>query len=326
MTYIANPIFDAVFKYMMEDEAVAKRFIGILINKKIKSIKLKPQEKTYQKADADVTRLLIQRLDFIAEIVDEHKKKTKVLIEIQKSNRSYHADLLRFRGYLAQQYQSDDLPIITIYILGFELKDLPFAAVRAHPVCQDLFGEKNVNASSEFLEKLTHQTYVIQVPRLRPVLGTRLGELLDLFNQEYRLSDVKPGNRTLNLPYVPKDKDISLIVKRLERANADEQLREKLNDEEFAEMAYEEMFGKLDKKVLRLEKRLKKREKELEQEKQRAEQEKQRAEQEKQRAEQLEQEKIRTVQKLLQKGFSVEEVMEIAGVDEKFLKKHNLLS
>ncbi|MDW8302979.1 MAG: hypothetical protein RML38_11000, partial [Bacteroidia bacterium] len=73
-------------------------------------------------------------------------------------------------------------------------------------------------------------------------------------------------------------------------------------------------------------KRLKKREKELEQEKQRAEQEKQRAEQEKQRAEQLEQEKIRTVQKLLQKGFSVEEVMEIAGVDEKFLKKHNLLS
>ncbi|MDW8347275.1 MAG: hypothetical protein RML94_09985 [Bacteroidia bacterium] len=257
MAYIANPIFDAVFKYMMEDQAVTKCFIGI-INKKIKALKLKPQEKTYHKTDADVTYMLTQRLDFIAEIIDEHKKKTKVLIEIQKSNRSYHADVLRFRGYLAQQYQSDDLPIITIYILGFDLKDLPYPAVHAHLVCKDLFYEKNIDTASEFLEKLTHQTYVIQVPRLKPVLRNRLSELLDLFNQEYRLSDVKPGNRTLNVPYIPKDKDISLIMKRLEKANADEALREKLNDEEFADMAYEEMFGKLDRKVLRLEKRLKK--------------------------------------------------------------------
>ncbi|MDW8303162.1 MAG: hypothetical protein RML38_11930, partial [Bacteroidia bacterium] len=59
---------------------------------------------------------------------------------------------------------------------------------------------------------------------------------------------------------------------------------------------------------------LERREKELEQEKQRAEQEKQRAEQE----------KIRMIKEMLKQGMSKEIVMQIAKVDELFLKKHNL--
>lgn len=47
MLYIANPIYDAVFKFMMEDKEVAKRFIGIIIGKTILEIQLLPQEKTY---------------------------------------------------------------------------------------------------------------------------------------------------------------------------------------------------------------------------------------------------------------------------------------
>ncbi|MDW8348173.1 MAG: hypothetical protein RML94_14520, partial [Bacteroidia bacterium] len=69
-----------------------------------------------------------------------------------------------------------------------------------------------------------------------------------------------------------------------------------------------------------------------EQEKQRAEQkekeleqEKQRAEQEKQRAEQLEQDKINIIKEMLKQGISKEVVMQIAKVDEAFLRKHNLM-
>jgi len=98
MIYIANPIYDAVFKFMLEDTEVAKRFIGIIINKEITEIELKPQEKAYQ---AEKTGIIIQRLDFVAQIEEVNGEKSKVLIEIQKSNKTYHADVLRFRGYFS---------------------------------------------------------------------------------------------------------------------------------------------------------------------------------------------------------------------------------
>ena len=45
---IANPIYDLVFKRMMENDKVAKFFIGTLIDQPIDTIDLKPQEFTYE--------------------------------------------------------------------------------------------------------------------------------------------------------------------------------------------------------------------------------------------------------------------------------------
>jgi hypothetical protein len=45
---IANPIYDVVFKKMMENERVAKFFIGTLLNQTIETIEVKPQEYTYE--------------------------------------------------------------------------------------------------------------------------------------------------------------------------------------------------------------------------------------------------------------------------------------
>ncbi|MDW8348429.1 MAG: hypothetical protein RML94_15810, partial [Bacteroidia bacterium] len=74
--------------------------------------------------------------------------------------------------------------------------------------------------------------------------------------------------------------------------------------------------------------RAEQKEKELEQEKQRAEQEKQRAEQKQRELEQerqlAEQEKVSMIREMLKQGMSKEIVMQIAKVDELFLKKHNL--
>jgi len=94
----------------------------------------------------------------------------------------------------------------------------------------------------------------------------------------------------------------------LEKANADEELRQKLNDEEFAEMVYEEMFGEMDRKLLALQ--------------QVVQEEKQRAEQEKQRAEQ---EKVDSIRKAIENGISVHQIMAIFQVDKTFLKKHKLI-
>ena len=62
---IANPIYDVVFKYMMEDLAVAKLFIGTIISHKVLDIKPQPQEKVMSLRDGGLT---VYRLDFVAEI------------------------------------------------------------------------------------------------------------------------------------------------------------------------------------------------------------------------------------------------------------------
>ena len=41
---IANPIYDAVFKYLLEDNKIAKLLIGAIIGEKIETLDFRPQE------------------------------------------------------------------------------------------------------------------------------------------------------------------------------------------------------------------------------------------------------------------------------------------
>ena len=79
---IANPIYDVVFKRMMENDKVAKFFIGTLLNENIETVEVKPQEFTYTD---ELAGLAVFRLDFIATIRTENGTLKKVLIEIQKA-------------------------------------------------------------------------------------------------------------------------------------------------------------------------------------------------------------------------------------------------
>ncbi len=116
---IANPIYDVVFKKMMENDKVAKFFIGTLLEQTIETVEVKPQEFTYTD---ELAGLAVFRIDFIATIKTESGESKKILIEIQKAKNQI--DLMRFRNYLAEQYKKEDdvngkkmiLPITTIYI------------------------------------------------------------------------------------------------------------------------------------------------------------------------------------------------------------------
>ena len=79
---IANPIYDVVFKRMMENNRVAKFFIGTLLEQTIETVEVKPQEFTYSD---EMAALAVFRLDFIATIKTESGEYRKVLIEIQKA-------------------------------------------------------------------------------------------------------------------------------------------------------------------------------------------------------------------------------------------------
>ena len=191
---IANPIYDVVFKRMMENERVAKFFIGTLLDETIETVEVKPQEFTYSDEFAGIA---VFRLDFIATIKTAAGEQKKVLIEIQKAKNQI--DLMRFRNYLAEQYKKEDtindekviLPITTIYILGFKLPEILTPCIKVERKYKDLINKITLEAKSDFVEKLTHDSYVVQVERITDRYLTRLDKLLSVFEQTNFVDDKK---------------------------------------------------------------------------------------------------------------------------------------
>ena len=65
----ANPIYDSVFKHLMEDLEIARGFIGRLLGVKVVELQLLPQELTERKAASLGTPdplVRVFRLDFAA--------------------------------------------------------------------------------------------------------------------------------------------------------------------------------------------------------------------------------------------------------------------
>jgi hypothetical protein len=209
---IANPIYDVVFKRLMENDKVAKFFIGTLLDQTIETIEVKPQEFTFIKDldqdDPEVEKYInkrirerlsinVMRLDFVATIKTDTGELKKVLIEIQKARNQ--VDLMRFRNYLAEQYKKTDiindekvaLPITTIYILGFKLPEIETPCLKVERNYKDLVVNKQIKAKSDFVEKLTHDSFIVQVNRITDRYQTRLDKLLSIFEQTHFVDDKK---------------------------------------------------------------------------------------------------------------------------------------
>ena len=134
---VANPIYDVVFKYLMQNQRVARLLIGRITGLAVHSLTVSPQEtavpRTAEGAQHDLPLTLL-RMDFAARVQTEDGGERQVLIEIQKANAPTVIE--RFRRYLGQQIGSRDnilshpsgrteaVPIVTIYLLGYALDDL----------------------------------------------------------------------------------------------------------------------------------------------------------------------------------------------------------
>jgi len=230
----------------MEDKRVAKFFIETLLEETIEEVEVQPQEFTYSDFDKasyeeKTIGIAIFRLDFVATIKTGDNQYKKVLIEIQKAKNEI--DLMRFRNYLAEQYKKEDevrggdgkkktaLPIITIYLLGFNLAGIESPAVKVNRCYIDLLTHKVIESKSDFIEKLTHDCYVVQLPRIHVKVQTKLEKLLSVFEQNYFVDDkgiIKEYNHAI-------DNDVmKTIVDILHYAGTDPKSKKKIEDEQEA--------------------------------------------------------------------------------------------
>ena len=131
---VANPIYDVVFKYLMQDDRIARLLIGKITGLAVQSLTVSPQETAVHQTSGvpqEALPLTLLRMDFAARVRTADGGQQQVLIEIQKAKAPTVVE--RFRRYLGQQLSSPDnlvthasgrteaVPIVTIYLLGYDL-------------------------------------------------------------------------------------------------------------------------------------------------------------------------------------------------------------
>ena len=190
MIYIANPIYDVVFKYLMEDERVVKILLSALL-------------KTWLETET-----------------------------------------LRFRQYLGAQYANPDnmlkddehisqgIPMVAVYLLGHRVGDIEEPVLYVKHESYDYEGNVVTKGLPDpFVESLTHNSILVQIPRLHGHVNNRLEEILSIFDQTRKNRDNRQVIDINEADYAD-DAEMMLIIHRLLAAAADAQVRQDMNAEE----------------------------------------------------------------------------------------------
>ncbi len=309
---IANPLYDSVFKYLMEDLNIARRFLSLLLEEEILSLEFRPQERT---ARSEKHLITVFRMDFIA-VIRTNEGSKKVLIELQKGK--LPIDVSRFRKYWGENYSTSDmidgerksLPIISVYILGFRLS-VEKPVLRILHSYQDMRTKEVLAHKDAFIEQLVHDSYIIQVPLLPEKAQTKLERLLTVFRQEYIY---KPDDKwILKFPVENwdeiQDETLREVLKRLHFATQDDEIQSQIELEEELDLSMDNLIRQKDEAIQK-----------VEEERKQKEEERKQKEEALQKAEEAESRLLRLARIQLGMGMSLSEVAKLLEMREDELK------
>jgi uncharacterized coiled-coil protein SlyX len=230
---IANPIYDIVFKYLMEDERIARTILSALLKMDVVAVEVRPHEYTNDQRDS----LSVFRIDFGATIQKEDGSKQLILVELQKT--WLETETLRFRQYLGVHYSNPKnmtgehaLPTVAVYLLGHKVGDIEEPVLYVHHKTFDYNGNLVTKGiPNPFVDSLTHDSIIVQIPRLHGQINNRLDMVLSIFDQT-RKDKFNEHTLRLDETLYSDDKDMELILHRLTMAAADADMRHRMNVED----------------------------------------------------------------------------------------------
>ena len=330
--HVANPIYDSVFKYIMEDERIAKTMLSALLKKEVVHVTVRPHE--YSNTTRDTLSMF--RIDFAATVREREGNEIKdriVLIELQKT--WLNTETLRFRQYLGAQYSNKNnireaedkgfaYPMVAVYLLGHRVGNIKEPIVYVNHDVFDYNGNVVEDGNIEpFVESLTHNSIIVQIPLLHGNVNNRLEKVLSVFDQTLVDGD------TLQVLKIDEDKfaddnDMLYVLHKLTAAAANSEMRQDMNvedeyykaieDRDTAIMQRDKMLRERDCKMAQMDERLS----------QQSERLSQQSEQLSQQSEQLSQqsEQLRNMAKaLFANGLSVEQISNMTGIDIDIIAK-----
>lgn len=313
--HIANPIYDSVFKYLMEDERIARTILSALLKKDVVKVQVRPHEYTNQSRD----QISMFRIDFSATVREADGKQHLILVELQKTWLA--TETLRFRQYLGAQYSdrrnmaSENgkgfaVPMVTIYLLGHRVGDINVPVLYVSHQSYDYDGNLVTQGMPDpFVESLVHDSIIVQIPLLHGQINNRLDKVLSVFDQT-KTNAIDPHLLNLDENAYDDDANMKYIVHRLTQAAASPEMRQDMNVEDEYFSALEDR----DTAIMMRDKTIKEQSSKIsEQSKTLSEQSKTLSEQSKTLSEQSEQ--IRSLTAALQeKGMSKEQIDKLLGL------------
>lgn len=232
---IPNPIYDVVFKFLMEDKECAHIVIETFLQRPVIDLTLTPRSHSYpthEEEEAQVVRLF--HLDFSAVIETPEGTQETVMIELQKLDSP--SDILRFKRYVAKNYQrytekkvttkngkettlKEPMRLFPIFILNFSIEEEKNdILIEVIPQQRAVFKDELLTKPAHFLEQLSFGVLAVQLPNIKHFEREKLPEnlqkvydLLNLFNQEHKLA----GNDH-RLRIQPENEKLVRLVKRLQ--------------------------------------------------------------------------------------------------------------
>ena len=318
---VANPIYDSVFKYLVEDLRIAKILISAFLKKEVLEVEVRKHEYTNGTRD----NISMFRIDFGAKVRESDGSQHLVLIELQKT--WLETETLRFRQYLGAQYANPDnigkeeshefgIPMVTVYLLGHKVGDIKEPIIYAVHKAYDYYGnEVTEGIPDPFVESLVHDSIIVQIPRLRGRVNNKLEKVLSVFDQTHK---DKYNRQMLNIDEdnYEDDTDMMYILRRLLAAASDAKLRQDMNVED----EYFTAIENRDTAIMNRDKKIAEQDQYItEQKNQIAEQNNQIAERNNQIAERNNQiaEHMKTLQatinSLINRGMSLDEISVVMG-------------
>ena len=238
MIHIANPIYDSVFKYLMEDERIAKIILSALLKRDVVDVHVRRNEYTNGTRD----KVSMFRIDFGAQIRKDDGSLQLILIELQKT--WLETETLRFRQYLGAHYANPEnilqennpegyaIPMVTVYLLGHRVGDIEEPVLYVNHKAFSYQGEEvSKGLPNPFVDSLVHDSIIVQIPLLHGQINNRLDMVLSVFDQHLKAGT----NRqvlTLDEDRYMGDNDMAYLIRRLLAAASDTKLRHDMNVED----------------------------------------------------------------------------------------------
>lgn len=238
---LLNPLFDTVFKYLMEDIDVAKSIVQAVIKQEIIELTPAPLDSTSIGIKMKYAQLEMQRQDYVAIIKTTNPttgapEVEKVVIEVQKS--PFIPEMGRFRNYIADKYRRKSvysiggeqkeyyLPIKTIYLVEDIFNpSLPAVLGRRGLYYDELESTPYLGDRDRVVELFNHDSWFIQTELLPPEFKDELMYVLSVFAPAFRTSK---SDRYIDVPdndlLVKKHKILERMIRRLEAATRDTEI------------------------------------------------------------------------------------------------------
>ena len=176
---IANPIYDTIFKFLMDDNESAKIILSTLLNVDIEELTATTTIQSYLGEDEKNWGFgKLSHLDYAAQVLKPDGSKENILIELQKAD--LPSDFYRFRLYITEKFKKSHSTIkkenttihtpikfIPIFILNFEIEnEICDLVIQTNKMVKGVLKDTILKNPVSFLDDLMYDLTIVQIPHI----------------------------------------------------------------------------------------------------------------------------------------------------------------